>query len=79
MKKLTLEFGGNLLVRSPNPEMCRSDLKPYHCRKSNKMSSVSNIILYNKESERLIKYNMNHLKVFHISWFMNALQKHSLM
>ncbi|XP_026817198.1 BRCA1-associated RING domain protein 1-like [Rhopalosiphum maidis] len=76
LKKLVIEFGAKLLIRMPNPEDCPSNIIPYHCRNNEQMFHVSNIILYTMDSNRLIKYNMKHLKAFHISWFMEAIQKY---
>ncbi|VVC36680.1 BRCT domain,Ankyrin repeat-containing domain,Ankyrin repeat [Cinara cedri] len=79
LNKLVLQFGGNVLKRMPNPEDCASNIIPYHCHNSEKMYYVSNIILYTKESNRLIKYNMKHLKAYPVSWFIEAGQKHSII
>ncbi|XP_025204779.1 BRCA1-associated RING domain protein 1-like isoform X2 [Melanaphis sacchari] len=76
LKKLVVEFGAKLLIRMPNPEDCPTNIIPYHCRNNDQMFHVSNIILYTIDSNRLIKYNMKHLKAFHISWFMDAIQKY---
>ncbi|XP_050056991.1 uncharacterized protein LOC114131665 isoform X8 [Aphis gossypii] len=76
LKKLVVEFGAKLLIRMPNPEDCPTNIIPYHCRNNDQMFHVSNIILYTMDSNRLIKYNMKHLKAFHISWFMDAIQKY---
>jgi len=76
LKKLVVEFGAKLLIRMPNPEDCPTNIIPYHCRNNDQMFHVSNIILYTMDSNRLIKYNMKHLKAFHISWFMEAIQKY---
>lgn len=62
----------------PNPEDCPSNIIPFHFRDNEQMCHVSNIILYTKDSNRLIKYNMNHLKAFPIAWFIDAAQKHSI-
>lgn len=75
LKKLVTEFGAKLVKRMPNPEDCSSDIMPFHCRESKHMNHTSTIILYTIESDRLIKYNMKHIKAFHISWFMEAAQK----
>lgn len=75
LKKLVTEFGAKLIKRMPNPEDCSTNIMPYHSRSSKHMDHVSTIILYTKESDRLIKYNMEHIKAFHISWFMEAAQK----
>lgn len=69
------EFGAKLLKRMPNSEDCPTNILPYHCRDNDKMRYVSNIVLYTEDKNRLIKYNMEHLKVFPISWFMEAIQK----
>ncbi|KAL4141790.1 hypothetical protein QTP88_004360 [Uroleucon formosanum] len=79
LKKLIVEFGAKLLIRMPNPEDCPTNIIPYHCRNNDQMLHVSNIILYTVDSNRLIKYNMKHLKAFHISWFMEAVQKYSII
>lgn len=79
LKKLVVEFGAKLLIRMPNPEDCPNNIIPYHCRNNDQMFHVSNIILYTMDSNRLIKYNMKHLKVFHISWFMEAIQKYNIL
>lgn len=78
LNKLVIEFGAKILKRMPNPEDCTSNIVPYHCHNNKEMYFVSNIILYTKESNRLIKYNMKHLKTFPISWFIEAIQKHSI-
>lgn len=79
LKKLVVEFGAKLLKRMPNPEDCPTDITPYYCRENKQMYHVSNIILYTTDSNRLIKYNMEHLKAFHISWFMECAQKHTII
>ncbi|XP_029347178.1 BRCA1-associated RING domain protein 1 isoform X2 [Acyrthosiphon pisum] len=79
LKKLVVEFGAKLLIRMPNPEDCPTNIIPYHCRNNDEMFHVSNIILYTMDSNRLIKYNMKHLKAFHISWFMEAAQKYNII
>ncbi|CAI6366935.1 unnamed protein product [Macrosiphum euphorbiae] len=79
LKKLVVEFGAKLLIRMPNPEDCPTNIIPYHCRDNDEMFHVSNIILYTMDSNRLIKYNMKHLKAFHISWFMEAVQKYNII
>jgi len=79
LKKLVVEFGAKLLIRMPNPEDCPTNIIPYHCRNNDEMFHVSNIILYTTDSNRLIKYNMKHLKAFHISWFMEAVQKYNII
>ncbi|XP_060865629.1 BRCA1-associated RING domain protein 1-like [Metopolophium dirhodum] len=79
LKKLVVEFGAKLLIRMPNPEDCPTNIIPYHCRNNDEMFHVSNIILYTMDSNRLIKYNMKHLKAFHISWFMEAVQKYNII
>jgi len=63
----------------PDPEDCPFTLVPYHCQNSEQMNHVSTIILYTKDSMRLIKFNMKHLKVFPISWFMETIQKYSFV
>lgn len=63
----------------PNPEDCPIDIIPYHCRNNESMYHVSTIVFYTTESKRLIKYNMKHLKVFHISWVLEAMQKHTML
>ncbi|XP_022170985.1 BRCA1-associated RING domain protein 1-like isoform X1 [Myzus persicae] len=79
LKKLVVEFGAKLLIRMPNPEDCPTNIIPYHCRNNDQMFHVSTIILYTMDSSRLIKYNMKHLKAFHISWFMQAVQKYNII
>lgn len=79
LKRLVLEFGAKILKRMPNPEDCSSNIIPYHCRNNKQMYHVSNIILYTEDSKRLIKYNMEHLKVFHISWFIETIQKQCII
>lgn len=79
LKKLIHECGAKLLKRMPNPEDCHTTIIPYHCHNSELMRHVSNIVLFTKDSDRLIKYNMKHLKVFHISWFIEAIQKHCII
>lgn len=81
LQKLVVEFGAKLLKRMPNPVDCPTNIIPYHCRKNKDMYHVSTIILYTRfrDSRRLIKYNMEHLKAFHISWFLEAVQKHTIM
>jgi len=78
LKKLVLEFGAKQINRMPNPEICTSNIIPFHCRNSEQMYRVSNIVLYTTDSNRLIKYNMEHIKVLHISWFLEAAQKYSI-
>lgn len=79
LKQLVLEFGAKLLNRFPNPEDCPTNVFPYYCRYSEQLRNVSTIVLYTEDSHRLIKYNMNHLKVFPISWFMEVVLKYSLV
>lgn len=79
LHKLIQEFGGKILKRLPNPEDCANNIIPYHCHNNEQMYSVSNIILYPKDSSRLIKYNMEHLKAFPLSWFFEAMQTHSII
>ncbi|XP_025425094.1 BRCA1-associated RING domain protein 1-like isoform X2 [Sipha flava] len=79
IKQLVLEFGAKLLNRFPNPEDCPINIIPYYCRNSEQMRNVSTIVLYTEDSHRLIKYNMNHLKVFPISWFMEVILKYSIV
>lgn len=79
LKEIALEFGAKILKRVPNPEDCPSNIIPYHCQDSELMRHVSTIILYCEDSTRLIKYNMNHLKSFPILWFLEAVQKFSIV
>ncbi|XP_050525753.1 BRCA1-associated RING domain protein 1-like isoform X2 [Daktulosphaira vitifoliae] len=79
IKKLVIEFGAKILKRMPNPEDCPSNVIPFHCRKSELMKYTSTIILYTNDSSRLIKYNMKHLKVFHVSWFFEVAQKYTFI
>lgn len=75
---MVTEFGAKLSTRMPNPEMCSSNILPYHCQNNKLMSKVSTIILYTSDSDRMIKYNMEHIKALPISWFMEVAQKYKI-
>lgn len=79
LKTLIHEFGGNLVKRIPDLEDSSIIIHPYHCHSSELMCYVSNIILFTNDPNKIMKYNMKHLKVFHISWFIEAIQKHCIV
>lgn len=78
LKTLILIFGGKLLKRMPDPEDSPKNKIPYHCFNNKHMIYVSTIILYTTDSGRLIKYNMEHIKAFHISWFIDTVLKYTI-
>lgn len=79
LKTLILEFGAKLVKRIPEPEDFSFTIYPYHCHSSELMCYVSNIILFTKDSNRLMKYNTKQIRVYHISWFIEAIQKHCIV
>lgn len=79
LKKLVVNFGAKLLTRMPKPDICPNNIIPFHCRTNKTMHRVSNIVLYTTYSDRLVKYDLEHLKTFHISWFIETVQKYSIL
>ncbi|VVC40305.1 Hypothetical protein CINCED_3A008773 [Cinara cedri] len=78
LKQLVVNFGAQLLTRMPKPHTCPTNIIPFHCRNNKDMYRVSTIVLYTTDSDRLVKYNLEHLKTFHISWFMDNVQNYRI-
>lgn len=78
LQEIVSEFGANILRSVPNLDNWSSEVIPYHCQNNINMRHVTTIILYCKDSKRLMKYNNKYVKTFPISWFLETVQKFNI-
>lgn len=73
IKKLVIASGAKLLNREPNPEHAPTNYCVYHCPPGHSLENTSTLILYDKERQPNLKYNMKHIKTLPVDWFLDCI------